>query len=132
MTTPATAPRRDDQSSPGTPSPLCDEETFAEILAEIVADEAPRLFAVVEEYGERADARIAAWGFAFPDHAELVSADRTCRMILARPENALLGFRSAEDHIDARIVWHDPARATALDEGDESDENDEHDEPGAA
>ncbi|APU16582.1 hypothetical protein [Actinoalloteichus fjordicus] len=104
--------------------PLCDEETFARILTEIVADEAPRLFAVVQEYGERADARIAAWGFAFPGHAELVSTDHTCRMVLERPENALRGFRREDDHVDARIVWHDPDRVTALDENDESEESD--------
>ncbi|MBB5922352.1 hypothetical protein FHR81_003404 [Actinoalloteichus hoggarensis] len=43
-------------------------------------------------------------------------------MTLGRPENALLGFRHSDHHIDARIVWHDPAMATALDEIDEGDE----------
>ncbi|MBB5907175.1 hypothetical protein BKA25_001491 [Actinoalloteichus hymeniacidonis] len=99
---------------------MCDEPTFVRILAETVADEAPRLFAVVQEYGERVDARIAAWGFAFPDHTELVSTDRTCRMVLDKPENALRGFRNHADHISARIIWHDPTMATALNDDDES------------
>jgi hypothetical protein len=34
-------------------TPLCDEPQFAAILDSMVADEAPWLFAVVQEYGER-------------------------------------------------------------------------------
>lgn len=49
--------------------PICDEAEFAQEIAELVAAEAPRLFAVVQEYGERVDGRIAAWGLAFEDHA---------------------------------------------------------------
>lgn len=83
--------------------PLCDEPEFAELLNSIVAHEAPRLFAIVEEYGERVDGRIAAWGMAFTDHAEVVSAERTQRMSLQSPENAprLFTFGS---HIRARLV----------------------------
>jgi hypothetical protein len=92
-------------------TPLCDEPEFAAILEEMVADKAPRLFAVVQEYGERVDARIAAWGLAFPDHAEVVSVEHTQRMSLQAPENALRLFRLGS-HVRARLVWFNPDAAT--------------------
>jgi hypothetical protein len=55
--------------------PLCGREEFAELLGGMVADGAPRLFAVVQEYGDRVDGRIAAWGMAFEDRAEVVGVD---------------------------------------------------------
>lgn len=41
--------------NPADLTPLCDEAEFAQEIAELVAEQAPRLFAVVQEYGERAD-----------------------------------------------------------------------------
>lgn len=100
-----------DQSIPD-PSglmPLSDEPEFAAILEEMVADEAPRLFAVVQEYGERVDARIAAWGIAFDDHAEVVA--RGVQGRLRTPEDALRLFNRGS-HIRARLVWFNPDAAT--------------------
>lgn len=99
-------------------TPVCDEPEFAAILEEMVADEAPRLFAVVQEYGERVDGRIVAWGMAFDDHAEVVSVGRTRRMSLQSPENALRLFKVGS-HIRARLVWFNPDAAT-LAEDDEA------------
>ncbi|HEY2580080.1 MAG TPA: hypothetical protein VGI74_27520 [Streptosporangiaceae bacterium] len=87
-------------------APVCDEQEFTAIVHSMVTDEAPRLFAVVQEYGERADGWIAAWGMAFADHAEVVSVERRDRMSLPAPENALRTFRSG-NHIRARLVWFD-------------------------
>lgn len=42
-------------------TPLCDEPEFAALVADLVADEAPRLFAVVQEEVPRIDGRIAAY-----------------------------------------------------------------------
>ncbi|MGH3949263.1 MAG: hypothetical protein ACRDSE_09095 [Pseudonocardiaceae bacterium] len=92
-------------------APLCDEQQFTTILKNMVADEAPRLFAVVQEYGERVDARIAAWGIAFDDHAEVISIERGLRMSLQTPESALRGFRVGS-RIGARLVWFDPEAVT--------------------
>ncbi|MFB9691052.1 hypothetical protein [Amycolatopsis plumensis] len=90
---------------------VCDELEFAAILEEMVADEAPRLFGVVQEYGERVDGRIAAWGLAFDDHTEVVSAGRTRQMCLQAPENALRLFRVGSQ-IRARLVWFNLDAAT--------------------
>lgn len=83
---------------------MCDEPEFTALLEEMVADEAPRLFAVVQEYGERVDGRIAAWGMAFTDHAEVVSVEHAQRMSLRTPRNALRLF-SDGSHLRARLVW---------------------------
>jgi hypothetical protein len=89
--------------------PACDEHEFASIVEGMVADEAPRLFAVVQEYGERVDAVIAAWGMAFPDHAEIVA--HQMRISVRAPESALRMF-TVGSHIRAHLVWFNPDAAT--------------------
>jgi hypothetical protein len=85
--------------------PMCDEEEFVELMMEMVAEEAPRLFALVQELGERADGRIAAWGLAFEDGpAEVVGVVPGTRMTLRSPESAVRRF-SAGEHVRARLVW---------------------------
>ncbi|GAA3037196.1 hypothetical protein [Actinokineospora globicatena] len=91
--------------------PVCDEPEFAALLAGAVADEAPRLFAVIEEFGERVDARIAAWGMAFAERTELVATHRSIRMSLRDPESALALFTKPEQ-VRARLIWVDPDAAT--------------------
>ncbi|HEX6351366.1 hypothetical protein [Actinophytocola sp.] len=90
----------------GTLTPACDEPEFAALLETMVADEAPRLFAVIQEYGERVDAVIAAWGVAFDDHAEIVA--HRLRMSVREPANALRMFHVG-NHVRARLVWFNPA-----------------------
>lgn len=97
--------------------PLSDEPGFAAILESIVADTAPRLFAIVQEYGERVDARIVAWGIAFDDHAEI--AARGIQGSLHTPEDALRFFNLGS-HIRARLVWFNPDAATPPDDDDEA------------
>lgn len=104
---------------PSTLTPVCDETEFAELVDGMVADEAPRLFAVVQEYGERVDARIAAWGMAFADHVEVVAVARKLRMDLRTPENALPVF-TVGSRIRARLVWFDPDAATPTEAGQDS------------
>lgn len=100
-------------------TPACDEPEFTALLEEMVADEAPRLFAVVQEYGDRVDGQIVAWGMAFDDRAEVVSVGRTRRMSLPAPENALRLFEFGS-HLRARVVWVNPDAATPVDDDDEA------------
>lgn len=95
--------------------PLCAEPAFAAILDEMVAGAAPRLFAVVQEFGERVNARIAAWGMEFADSAKIFSVDGRTSMDLSAPEDALRGFRVGS-RIRARLVWCEPPADRA--EGD--------------
>jgi hypothetical protein len=92
-------------------APLCDAETFAVIVDGMVADAAPRVFAIVEEYGERVDGRIAGWGMAFEDYAEVVGVEGGTRMRMRSPEAALRGFGFGT-HIRPRLVWVNPDAAT--------------------
>jgi hypothetical protein len=86
--------------------PLYDAEEFEAALAEMVAEEAPRLFAVVQEYGEREDARIHSWGMSFHDHADLISVGGSVRLGMRSPEHALR-WASAGPLITAQLVWLD-------------------------
>lgn len=92
-------------------TPLCGAAEFAELVAEMVAGAAPRLFAVVQEYGERSDGWIAAWGMAFEDHVEVVSVNDAAVTSLRSLEHAVGGF-SDPPNITARVVWVNPDAAT--------------------
>lgn len=63
---------------------------------EWVAEEAPRLFAVVEREPEF---QVAAWGLAFEESAQVVSEDGSLRMSLQGPESCLHLFK------DAELLW---------------------------
>jgi hypothetical protein len=93
--------------------PVCDEEEFTELLAEMVADEAPRLFAIVAEYGDRVDAGCAAWGLAFADHAFAVSVHSNRFHSAPTPEALLCRFRVSA-HVTPRLVWFDSSKAGSL------------------
>lgn len=62
------------------------------------------MFAIVQEYGERVDYRLAAWGFAFDDRVEVVAVDGGTRMSLGSPERALAGFAWGS-HVTSRLIW---------------------------
>lgn len=91
--------------------PFGTEEEFDEAVVEMVVDEAPRLFAVVQEYGARVDARIAGWGLAHEDHVDVIGVGNSVHLGASRPEDMLRYFHR-RDLITARIVWPDPTAAT--------------------
>jgi hypothetical protein len=102
----------DDESiDPALLPPLGDEARFGEILNEMVAEYAPRRFAVIEVLGERADARITSWGLEFDDHAEVVGVDGL-RRSLPSAQRALRWPGGAEG-VTLRLVWVDPARSAS-------------------
>lgn len=71
-------------------SPCGMEETvFTCEINKMVAADAPETIAVVAEIGDRVDAMITAWCFAFPDHAEVISAGpHGVRGSFSTPEHA--------------------------------------------
>lgn len=81
-----------------------DESAFTDLIDDMVAASAPRTFAVVQVYGERLDARIAAWGLAWEGQAEIVGVDGGLRVCIRSPERAcqLLG---PTNEVSARLVW---------------------------
>ncbi len=85
-------------------TPFCDESTFAQLVRDMVTDTAPRVFAVVQVWGERADARIAAWGMAWEDSAEVIGVEGHPRMSLSTPERACR-LLSHGDNVTAHLMW---------------------------
>lgn len=86
----------------GTP-PLCDETEFAKLIEEMVHDEAPQLFAIVHEYGDRVDAHVAAWGLHFGDRTVAFDGDgRT--MVMQSVDSAMRLFRG-DPHHTPRLCW---------------------------
>ncbi|OLT15831.1 hypothetical protein BJF78_15790 [Pseudonocardia sp. CNS-139] len=83
----------------------------------MVTEEAPRLFAVVQVYGEQLDGWIVAWGIAFEGRAEVVGVDERTRISLNEPERAALAFRGCPD-VTTRLVWADPTLAARPDGGE--------------
>lgn len=89
--------------------PLCGEAEFTALINEMVAEEAPRVFAVVQELGDRADARIAAWGLSFADRAVAYS-HRGTMMTLSSADRALFVFERGS-RLRPRLVWLPSERA---------------------
>jgi hypothetical protein len=84
------------------PEPLCDEAEFATLVRELVVDTAPRMFALVEEEGERADAWAYAWGLEFGDHvAVVVPHERMAR----RYDSATEAHETMSHRRKLRLVW---------------------------
>jgi hypothetical protein len=87
-------------------SPLGTEEEFDRLVEELVADTAPRLFALVQECGERADSWVAAWGMQFEDHVEVVAVHRSLRLSLSSAERAHAVLSRLGT---MRLVWCSPS-----------------------
>lgn len=88
-------------------SPIGDEELFTTEINTMVAEDAPRLFALCEEIGQRADAVTIAWGMAFNDHAEVVSATHNGVHGVFGSAQRARKWLSAHDKTTVRLVWVD-------------------------
>ncbi|GAB3543751.1 hypothetical protein J2S53_000576 [Actinopolyspora lacussalsi] len=82
--------------------PLGDEAEFAALVESFVREQAPRVFALVEEVGERADAEIFAWGLALAEHAEVFGAAGRMRGSFGSAESACEVLGMARE---LRLVW---------------------------
>ncbi|MDT3395556.1 hypothetical protein RKE29_02640 [Streptomyces sp. B1866] len=109
----ATVSPQEPSSAPSDPTALVDPD-YDEALRGLVVDTAPRLFAVVREYGEadERDAEVAAWGLAHDDGSADVT---TCpedgpaiRLRLRSPERAVWWFARPAG-VSARLVWLEPS-----------------------
>ncbi|MEV7867267.1 hypothetical protein AB0P17_14470 [Streptomyces sp. NPDC088124] len=79
-------------------------EEFSKIMEEIVADTAPRLFAVFHEVGQEDDCWVAAWGLAFDDRAEAVTPPGALRVTASSPEQTARHFPRSKG-LTAHLVW---------------------------
>ncbi|WP_158842208.1 hypothetical protein [Saccharothrix deserti] len=92
-----------------TTEPLREEE-FATLVHELAAAEAPWLFAIVEEYGEAEDARVAGYGLAYADRAEVDSVEGGFHLSSRSAENARMLFEISSRSAGTRrvhLVWLD-------------------------
>jgi hypothetical protein len=97
---------RDSEESSAHEEPLCSEEEFAQEVRDLVAADAPQVFALVEERGERTDGRIVAWGIAFDDHVDVLSVSGGRHVSLPSVEFA---HRAFSQHRKICLVWASPA-----------------------
>ncbi|MFE2754794.1 hypothetical protein ACFXGA_22610 [Actinosynnema sp. NPDC059335] len=51
------------------------DDVFTALLHEVALEGAPRPFAVVEEYGDREDVRVAGYGLAYDTHVQANSVE---------------------------------------------------------
>ncbi|MGH3494478.1 MAG: hypothetical protein ACRDRL_20565 [Sciscionella sp.] len=90
-------------------APICGAEEFAAVVRDLVAFEAPRLFAIVQELGDRVDGRVAAWGMAFDDGVAVVSAEGHATITAASPERAARFYArrptAGRPEVTSRVVW---------------------------
>jgi hypothetical protein len=96
---------------PTEPQTLAAETEFTNLITAMVAEHAPRMFAIVIERGERLDAAITAWGLALDNSAYAITADGKNQYLLAAPEHALRYIRRTAN-TTPHLVWVDPIAAT--------------------
>lgn len=89
-----------DEEPPGS------EEEFAEEVRELVDADAPQVFALVEERGERLDGCVVAWGIAFDDHVNVLSVNGRRHANLPSVEHV---HRAFSQRRKIRLVWTSPA-----------------------
>ncbi|MGH3719973.1 MAG: hypothetical protein ACRDRI_14265 [Pseudonocardiaceae bacterium] len=94
----------DDFEPLGEEEPVSEEE-FAEEVRELVAEDAPQLFALVEEHGERDNAWVYAWGIAFDHHVEIITTRSGLRRTFGSVEHA---HRRCSQRRKLRLVWPNP------------------------
>ncbi|MCE6993935.1 hypothetical protein LZG04_03785 [Saccharothrix sp. S26] len=87
------------------PVSLFDDPKVVREVQEFVDDQAPRVFAVVQEtFGPPEDLQIVAWGITTKKGVEVIGVHGGMRMGLQSAENALIFFRAGGTAIP-RIFW---------------------------
>ena len=82
-------------------------DEFTNVMRLIAKEEAPRLFAVVEEYGEREDCRVAGFGLAYADHADVNSVEGDFHLVSENPERVrqLIELSASSRGVRTHLVW---------------------------
>jgi hypothetical protein len=109
-----------DERSPDTVArPLWTKEEFTNLLHLIAKKQAPRLFAIVEEYGEQEDGRVAGYGLAYPDHADVNSVEGDFHLVSQSPERArqLYEMSAGSRGVRTHLVWLTGAPEDSGEEG---------------
>ncbi|WP_433260735.1 hypothetical protein ACQPZF_24915 [Actinosynnema sp. CS-041913] len=105
-----------EQIAPTMPMPPWNPEEFGRLMRELAVTEAPRLFALVEEFGEGRDARVAGYGLAYEDRADVNSVEGDFRLHSQSAERARTLFEISSRSMGVRrvhVVWLEEGRAAA-------------------
>ena len=97
-----------EHAGPTTARLLRNAEEFARLMQELAVTEAPRLFAIVEEYDEAEDARVAGYGLAYGDRADVNSVEGDFRLHSQSAESARALFEISSRSMGVRrvhVVW---------------------------
>ncbi|MFI9010713.1 hypothetical protein ACIGNX_26100 [Actinosynnema sp. NPDC053489] len=84
------------------------EQEFTELVREVAHEEAPRLFAIVEEHGEREGVRVAGYGVEFEDRAEVSAVEGGFHLSSQSAESARTVFEISSRSAGTRrahLVW---------------------------
>lgn len=92
-----------DDFDPAQLPPLGTRAEFQSALQALVQEEAPRLFALCEEVGDRADGYVEFWGIAFDDRAEVVSVRGSTRGRFSSAESAQRIFSFGANNL--HLMW---------------------------
>ncbi|MEU4740668.1 hypothetical protein AB0G02_09385 [Actinosynnema sp. NPDC023658] len=85
---------------------------FGDHMLDIAREEAPRTFAIVEEWGDQHAVRVAGYGLAFDDRVDVNSVEGDFRLSSQSPESALAMFGVSTGLADIKqlhLVWLDGA-----------------------
>jgi hypothetical protein len=86
------------------------------LLNEVAREEAPRLFALVEEYGHGEDVRVAGYGLAYADRADVNSVEGDFQLHSESAESARTLFEISSRSAGVRqihVVWLDETSTAA-------------------
>lgn len=86
------------------PGPPWTREEFTGLMRELAVCEAPRLFALVEEYGEGQDARVAGYGLAYEDRVDANSVEGGFQLHSQSAESARTLFEISSWSTGAALV----------------------------
>jgi hypothetical protein len=84
------------------------DAVFAALLCEAAHEDAPRPFAIMEEYGERERTRVAGYGLAYDDRVEVNSVEGDFRLDSDSAEHARTLFEISSRSAGVRrthVVW---------------------------
>ncbi|MBP2333864.1 hypothetical protein JOF41_000042 [Saccharothrix coeruleofusca] len=84
--------------------------TAPEVVRAVAREAPPRRFAIVEEYGDGEDARVAGYGLAYDDHAQVNSVEGDFPLKSRNAETARAVFELSSNWTGARrvhLVWLD-------------------------
>lgn len=87
-------------------SPGANEHDFTRDVREMVAEHAPRRFALVLEYGDKFDAEVYAWGIALDVAAYMTTVDGKNQYSMASAEGAVK-YAPRRPNVTPHLVWVD-------------------------